>query len=150
MNNIKKYLFFASLVCFVCGTLVFAADPVSFAAHMIDSQANSDGPDYVQHQAAGTGWFSNLGPTGIRAMMTDVDSLVEWEGEAIQYLVKYIFPGSPADGLIFPGDIIVGVNGQEFQKIYIFGYWFGFGYEGPLTEFGEFGTSFYFRMKFSF
>jgi len=137
MDNRKKFLFVASLLVIMCGTLGLAADPTTFQAHMIDSHANSDGPDYVQHQAAGNGWFSNLGPTGIRAMLTDEDGKVEWQGTGIQYLVKYVFPGSPADGLIMPGDVIIGVNHREFQKVYTFGYWFGFGYEGPLTEFGQ-------------
>ena len=71
MKNIKKYLFIASLAFIVCGSLVLAADPTSFLNHRVNSHANSDGPDYVQHATAGTGWFSNLGPTGIRAMLTD-------------------------------------------------------------------------------
>jgi len=133
----KKYLLVVGLAFRMYSNLVLAADPTTFKAHMIDSHANSDGPDYVQHQAAGNGWCSNLGPTGIRAMLTDEDGKTEWQGQGIQYLVKYVFPGSPADGLIFPGDIITGVNGSKFQKVYTFGYWYGFGYEGPLTEFGE-------------
>lgn len=137
MNNMKKYLFIASLSVVAYSSMVLAADPTSFENHRVKSHANSDGPDYVQHVAAGNGWFSNLGPTGIRAMLTDDEGKVEWQGEGIQYLVKYVFPGSPADGLVLPGDIIIGVNGQEFQKVYTFGYWYGFGYEGPLTEFGQ-------------
>ena len=136
-NKMKSYLLVNGLAAIGFSMTVFAADPSSFQAHMIDSHANSDGPDYVQHQAAGNGWFSNLGPTGIRAMLTDINGLTEWQGQGIQYLVKYVFPGSPADGLILPGDIITGVNGRQFQKVYVFGYWYGFGYEGPLTEFGE-------------
>lgn len=137
MNNMKSYLMVSGLAAIAFSLTAFAADPTSFKNHRVNSHANSDGPDYVQHEAAGNGWFSNLGPTGIRAMLTDVNGKTEWQGQGIQYLVKYVFPGSPADGLILPGDIIKGVNGRQFQKIYTFGYWYGFGYEGPLTEFGE-------------
>lgn len=133
----KKYLFIGSLVTIVYGSLVLAADPQSFLNHRVNSHANTDGPDHVQHVAAGDGWFSNLGPTGIRAMLTDVEGKVEWQGAGIQYLVKYVFGGSPADGVILPGDIITGVNGRTFEKPYTFGYWYGFGYEGPLTELGQ-------------
>jgi len=69
----KKYQFVVGLAVIMYSNLVLAADPTTFKAHMIDSHANSDGPDYVQHQAAGNGWFSNLGPTGIRAMLTGND-----------------------------------------------------------------------------
>ena len=69
----KKYLFVASLVGFVCGSLVLGD---GFEDHIINNHANSDGPDHVQHVAAGNGWFSNLGPTGIRAMLTDDQGLI--------------------------------------------------------------------------
>ena len=137
MQDMKKYQFLFSLTIILYCIQVFAADPTSFENHRVKSHANTDGPDYVQHEAAGNGWFSNLGPTGIRAMLTDSEGKTEWQGQGIQYLVKYVFPGSPADGLILPGDIIKGVNGSQFQKVYTFGYWYGFGYEGPLTEFGR-------------
>ena len=120
---------------FLCSTLILAND--SFDAHIINNHANSDGPDYVQHEFAGDGWFSNLGPTGIRAMLTDAAGNVDYGLLGIQYLVKYVFPGSPADVLIVPGDIILGVNGNAFSTAYKFGYWNGFGYDGPLTEFGR-------------
>ncbi|MBF0199188.1 MAG: PDZ domain-containing protein [Planctomycetes bacterium] len=115
---------------------LFAADPTSFANHYLKSQANKDGPDFIQHKKAGPGWFSNLGPTGIRALLTDENGKAEWEGQGSRYLVKYVFPKSPASRKITPGDIILGVNGERFKSTYTFGYWFGWGYDGPITEVG--------------
>jgi hypothetical protein len=138
MNGTKMLcIVVVGLLCMAHGMLIYAASPATFQQHRVNKSANKDGPDHVQHKTAGPGWFSNLGPTGIRAMLTDVNGKVEWEGKGTQYLVKYVFPRSPASGLIKPGDIILGVNRKKFQKTYTFGYWFGFGYEGPLTEIGE-------------
>ncbi|MHC4252229.1 MAG: DUF6288 domain-containing protein [Planctomycetota bacterium] len=132
----KKLVLATCVVLALLTVTVVGADPKTFAAHWLQSRAKS-GPDAVQHETAGPGYFTNLGPTGIRAMLTDKDGKTEWEGKGTQYLVKYVFPGSPAHGKVEPGDIIIGVNGERFQSVYTFGYWFGIGYEGPLTDFGK-------------
>ncbi len=41
-------------------------------------------------------------------MLTDRDGKTEWKGSGTQYLVKYVFPGSPAHGKVAPGDVITG------------------------------------------
>jgi C-terminal processing protease CtpA/Prc len=93
--------------------------------------------DLVQNEKGGNGVFFNLGPTGIRALLTDKDGKILIGGEGIQYLVKYVFPDSPANGKVLPGDIITGVNGKPFKTPYLFGYWAGTGYEGPLMDVGR-------------
>ena len=126
------YLFVLALL-----NTAFSADPKTFKKHWLESRANKDGLDAIQHQAAGPGWFSNLGPTGIRALLTDKDGKTEWKGTGTQFVVKFVFPGSPAYRKVLPGDTIVGANGSKFRTPYAFGYWFGWGYEGPLTDFGK-------------
>ncbi len=64
-------------------------------------------------EALGTGWFMNVGPTGIRARITH---------EHPEYFtVKYVFKNSPAAGLVKIGDIIVGANGTRLTVPHTFG-----------------------------
>jgi hypothetical protein len=64
-------------------------------------------------EALGTGWFLNVGPTGIRARITH---------EHPQYLtVKYVFKKSPAAGIVSINDIIVGANGKKLTVPHTFG-----------------------------
>jgi hypothetical protein len=64
-------------------------------------------------EALGTGWFMNVGPTGIRAQITH---------EHPEYFtVKYVFKKCPAAGLINIGDIIVGANGTKMTVAHTFG-----------------------------
>lgn len=64
-------------------------------------------------EALGTGWFLNVGPTGLRARITH---------EHPQYLtIKYVFKKSPAAGLIEINDIIVGANGKKLTVAHTFG-----------------------------
>ena len=84
------------------------------------NQKAETGPDAVV-----AGWYYNLGITGIR---------VELVADKPKYLlVKYVFPGSPADGKIAPGDLIVGVNNQLFNTEHKNGYGMDkFGADGPV------------------
>ena len=115
---------------------VHGADPQTFAGSIL-SATTDDPADKEQNKVAGPGWFWNLGPTGIRAMLVDASGKCEWEGKATCFLVKYVFPQSPADGKILPGDTIIGVNAKKFSTVYKLGYWFGIGYDGPPMEFGQ-------------
>ena len=73
----------------------------------------------------GTGWFLNVGPTGIRARITH---------EQPKYLtVKYVFKKSPAAGLVGIDDIIVGANGKRMNVEHTFGRRYD-GWEGPMLE----------------
>jgi hypothetical protein len=73
------------------------------------------------------GWFYNLGITGLRAQ------LVADQSKAL--LVRYVFPKSPADGLVQIGDLIVGAGGQLFEHPHRNGYGEQvFGADGPIAE----------------
>ena len=74
------------------------------------------------------GFLMNLGPTGARATITENS-----------FVVKYIFPGSPADNQLKIDDEIVGVKGKVFGK-HTFGKCYGMnagaGIEGPIMDMG--------------
>jgi hypothetical protein len=89
------------------------------------SQRANAGPD-----AEVPGWFYNLGLTGMRAQ------LVAEEPKAL--LVKYVFPGSPAEKQVNVGDFIVGAGGQLFKEPHKNGYGVKvFGGDGPVSELAE-------------
>ena len=86
-----------------------------------DQRAES-GPD-----AEVPGWFYNLGITGLRAQ------LVADQPKAL--LIKYVFPGSPADGHVQIGDLIAGAGGRMFREEHRNGYGENvFGAHGPISE----------------
>ncbi|MEO0481914.1 MAG: DUF6288 domain-containing protein [Planctomycetota bacterium] len=74
------------------------------------------------------GWFYNLGITGLRVeLMPD---------EPRHLLVRYVFEGSPAQGRIREGDVLIGVDGRPFQDEHQNGYGMDvFGARGPIGEF---------------
>jgi hypothetical protein len=75
------------------------------------------------------GFLVNLGPTGARAILKEAS-----------FVVKYVFPKSPADGLVRIDDEITGVNGKPFSK-HTFGKFYGMepgvGTEGPIMDVGS-------------
>ena len=74
----------------------------------------------------GTGWFLNVGPTGIRAQIMP---------DSPKYLtVKYVFKKSPAFGLVEIGDLIVGANGRKMNVDHKFGRRGNFSFDGPMAE----------------
>ncbi|OVE77552.1 hypothetical protein BVX99_02380 [bacterium F16] len=109
----------------------------TFSSHWLNSLANSDGPDAVQHETAGPGYFWNLGPTGIRAVLTDTNGIIAEGVPAGQFIVKYVFPGSPADGIIQVDDIITGVNAQPFTTSYTYESNIEYGFTGPIIAIGN-------------
>lgn len=79
------------------------------------------------------GYLVNLGPTGARGTL-----------ESKSFTVKYLFKGSPADGLLQIDDVITGVNGKAFEVEHRFGHHLTrmkqfpeIGYEGPIMDFGN-------------
>ncbi|MBT3199289.1 MAG: hypothetical protein HN350_05185 [Phycisphaerales bacterium] len=52
----------------------------------------------------GTGWFMNVGPTGLRARIT--------HEHPAYFTIKFVFDKSPAAGKITAGDIVIGANGK--------------------------------------
>ncbi|MDP6044079.1 MAG: DUF6288 domain-containing protein [Phycisphaerae bacterium] len=76
------------------------------------------------------GFLVNLGPTGARAILKETS-----------FVVKYVFPKSPAYKKLHIDDEIIGVNGKVFTTKHIFGKQYGMGYkvgyEGPIMDFGN-------------
>jgi len=76
------------------------------------------------------GLLVNLGPTGARAILKEKS-----------FVVKYVFPKSPAHKKLNIGDEIIGVNDKKFTTKHIFGKQYGMGYEvgyeGPIMDFGN-------------
>lgn len=107
--------------------VVFATGTLKAQVHYHDDgnpwgQRTDSGPD-----ADVPGWFYNLGITGLRAQ------LVEEHPKALQ--IKYVFDHSPADGIVIPGDLIIGVDGQPFREAHRNGYGESvFGGHGPVLE----------------
>jgi hypothetical protein len=75
------------------------------------------------------GFLVNLGPTGARAILKETS-----------FVVKHVFPGSPADGPLRIDDEITAANGKPFSK-HTFGKFYGMdpgaGYEGPIMDMGN-------------
>ena len=111
-----------ALAALWCATPATAQVDYSPSGWPWTAQTNS-GPD-----AAVPGWFYNLGLTGLRVELV--------ANEPKTMLVRYVFPGSPAEGLIQVGDSIVGAGGASFVKPHLDGYGPGiFGAQGPVGEF---------------
>jgi len=76
------------------------------------------------------GFLVNLGSTGARAILKETS-----------FVVKYVFPKSPAHNKLHVDDEIVGVNGRRFRTKHVFGKFYGMdykvGYEGPIMDFGS-------------
>lgn len=87
------------------------------------NQRAEDGPD-----AQVPGWYYNLGITGIRAELV--------AAEPTTLLVRYVFPGCIASGVIEVGDVIGGAAGHPFQVPHRNGYGKEvFGGHGPVMDF---------------
>ncbi len=80
-------------------------------------------PDFTKGDAIPEGFSKdwNLGPTGARGWMYS-DRMVTSDGR--QILITKVDPGSPADGALAVGDVILGVAGKPFAY-------------DPRTEFGK-------------
>lgn len=80
-------------------------------------------PDFTKGDAIPEGFTKdwNLGPTGLRGWIYS-DRMVTTD--ARQILVTQVDPGSPADGVVAKGDVILGVAGTRFSH-------------DPRTEFGK-------------
>ena len=77
-------------------------------------------------EALGTGWFLNVGPTGIRARITR--DLPKY------FTVKYVFRNSPAAGKVEIGDVIIGANGKRMNVDHLFGRGTRGAFQGPMVE----------------
>ncbi|KAB2638153.1 MAG: hypothetical protein DVB25_08435 [Verrucomicrobia bacterium] len=81
----------------ITGTVLAIADPDNLGQW---NKPTNSGPD-----KACPGFLVHLGPTGARAILKETS-----------FVVKCLFPKSPADGPLPIDDAITGVNGQPFHK----------------------------------
>lgn len=94
---------------------------------------HADGRPWSQKARSGPdrevpGWYYNLGVTGMRVELVESDKT--------HLVVRYVFPGSPADKLVRVGDHITGAFGHRFQEGHQNGYGMKvFGPYGPVLDF---------------
>jgi len=81
------------------------------------------GPQCTLDFPSGGHWY-NLGPTGARGAI--------YEDAPTVFVIKYVFPGSPADSLLQLRDKVIGANGKKFKESENF----GAGLVGPERELG--------------
>lgn len=115
----NQFITLKSLTSVVAAVLL--AFPASVAA--AEPKGNPANPDFTKGDAipakAKHDW--NLGPTGLRGWMF-CDKMVTTD--ARQIAVTKVEKGSPADGILAVGDVILGVGGTPFSY-------------DPRTEFGR-------------
>ncbi len=102
---IVKTLFVASVTGAALCSFLAAAPPAA------DSLSTTAKPDFTQGDPIPEGathdW--NLGPTGARGWM--YSNKME-TSEARQIYITKVEKGSPADGVLQPGDVILGIAGR--------------------------------------
>ena len=103
---IVRQLFIASVAA--AALLSFFAAPSGAAASSTTANPDFTKGDQVP-EGATHDW--NLGPTGARGWM--YSNKME-TSEARQILVTKVEEGSPADGVLRPGDVILGIAGRPF------------------------------------
>lgn len=99
------------LLVLVFATLVLLLAPLTSAA----PKGNAPNPDLTKGEPVPEGYDHdwNLGATGARGWMYP-DKLTTTS--ARQIAVTKVHPGSPADGVLQVGDVIVGVGGKPFAS----------------------------------
>jgi len=71
-------------------------------------------PDFTKGEKNTERFDKNLGPTGLRGYIP-ANRHLETDNTR-QMLVSSVDKGSPADGVIEVGDVIIGVNGRKFES----------------------------------
>lgn len=101
----------ATSLAAVCLVSFFPASDSAWAA---GGGSKVEQPDFTQGDPIPDGFTHdwNLGPTGARGW---IHSHRLETSDAKQILITKVEEGSPADGLIRVGDVILGVAGQEFD-----------------------------------
>ena len=108
-------------------TLAFLTAAILLTVHASVSAAKPKGdvinPDFTKGESIPEGFKHdwNLGPTGARGWMFS-DKLVTTDARQIK--ITKVAKGSPADGTLAVGDVILGVSGKPFSY-------------DPRTEFGK-------------
>jgi hypothetical protein len=108
--------------------LITVAASLLLAGHALalrdaDNQGRWTKPCERGPDAEVPGFLINMGPTGARGVLTEQT-----------FVIKHIFAGSPADGLLKLDDEVTGANGKAFSK-HIFGPRHH-GIEGPMQDLG--------------
>jgi hypothetical protein len=121
MHRFKRLFLTLAFSAAISGTAGAIADP--------DNLGQWDKPTKIGPDKECPGFLVNLGPTGGRAILKESS-----------FVVKYIFPGSPAARQLRIDDEITGANGKPFPK-HTFGKFYGMefdvGYEGPVMDMGN-------------
>ena len=98
-------------------TVVLAVAPVGFVTA---AEALAQPPDLTQQAKVDRSQTYNLGATGLRGWI-HTRSATNFDGiqgrtttSSRQILVTHVGRGSPADGVMEPGDVILGVDGGHF------------------------------------
>jgi hypothetical protein len=102
----KLFLSVLTCFCLVAAGSVFAAPGSNSGPTPPDLTAGGERPSDAQHD-----W--NLGATGARGWM---HSYKMHTLSARQILITKVAEGSPADGRLEVGDVIVGINGKNFES----------------------------------
>ena len=115
----NQYSTIKSLMSFV--TVALLALPASVSA--AKPKGNATNPDFTKGESIPDGFTHdwNLGVTGARGWMFS-DKLVTTDARQIK--ITKVAKGSPADGSLVVGDVILGVGGKPFSY-------------DPRTEFGK-------------
>ncbi len=101
----RRLLLMSTLVMWLGVVSLATAEPRDKALRIPDFTQGDSIPVNAKHD-----W--NLGPTGLRGWMF-CDELVTTD--ARQIAITAVDRGSPADGLIAVGDVVVGVGGRPFS-----------------------------------
>jgi hypothetical protein len=114
--------------------LIAALGPLACSA-AAQVHYHADGSPWNQRAEAGPdaevpGWYYNLGLSGLRVELV--------ESAPTHLLVRHVLRGSPAEGLLAPGDHVVGAGGRRFETPHQNGYGMEvFGARGPVSDFAE-------------
>ena len=123
MQNYRRgtWCSLAVAFAFIATTLVISADALAIRDE--DNQGRWNKPCENGPDAVVPGFLVNMGPTGARGIL-----------KSRSYIVKYIFPSSPASRVLKIGDEVYGANGKKFSAHTFSGRQHGI--EGPIQDLG--------------
>jgi hypothetical protein len=117
------------LAALLTSAVFLAAPGILFAIPDPENLGQWDKPTNIGPDKEVPGFLVNLGPTGARAILRESS-----------FVVKHIFPESPADGQLRIDDEITCANGKSLSK-HTFGKFYGMepgaGLEGPIMDMGS-------------
>ncbi|MDT8390028.1 MAG: DUF6288 domain-containing protein [Lentisphaeria bacterium] len=99
-------------------TLILLPGLIPFTGRADDGPSLTDmGPYETPSRHASGSTTYNLGPTGARGWTRAYDGgKLFWGENGKEILVTWVDPGSPADGILRTFDVIIGTNGETFDK----------------------------------